>query len=40
MGTMITEVVGTAENIRAGMKFLQTKGVHVEVIGYVKQPHE
>lgn len=39
MGTMITEVVGSPENIQAGMKFLQAKGVHVEVIGYVKQTH-
>ncbi len=39
MGTMITEVAGTAENIQAGLLFLQSKGVHVEVIGYVKHPH-
>lgn len=38
MGTMITEVVGTPENIQAGFNFLQAKGVHVEVIGYVKHP--
>jgi D-methionine transport system ATP-binding protein len=39
MGTMITEVVGTPENIHAGLSFLEAKGVHVEVIGYVKHPH-
>ncbi len=38
MGTMITEVYGSAEQIQAGFKYLQDKGVHVEVIGYVRHP--
>lgn len=38
MGTMITEVTGSAEQIQAGFKYLQDKGVHVEVIGYVRHP--
>ncbi len=38
MGTMITEVVGSTEQIQAGLKYLQNKGVHVEVIGYVRNP--
>jgi D-methionine transport system ATP-binding protein len=39
MGTMIAEVAGSKENIQAGFNFLQAKGVHVEVIGYVKHSH-
>jgi D-methionine transport system ATP-binding protein len=37
MGTMIAEVTGTVDNIRAGLLFLQEKKVHVEVIAYVKR---
>jgi D-methionine transport system ATP-binding protein len=37
MGTMITEVIGNSSNIQAGLTYLQNKGVHVEVIGYVKE---
>lgn len=39
MGTLIAEVAGTPENIQTGLRFLQSKGVHVEVIGYVKHTH-
>lgn len=38
MGTMIAEVSGSSEQIDAGFKYLQDKGVHLEVIGYVRHP--
>lgn len=38
MGTMVVEVAATSAKIPDGLAFLRHKGIHVEEIGYVRQP--